>query len=122
MKKDKYKSIDQYINQYPEDIKLKLIKLKQIIKEAAPDAKETFFYNAPTFYQGENLVQFAIFKNHIGFYSSPTAIAHFREELKQYKTLESTIRFPFDIEIPYNLIKEIVIYRVNEVKDLNTTT
>lgn len=121
MKKDKYKSIDQYINQYPENIKLKLIKLKQTIKEAAPEAKETFFYNAPTFYQGENLVQFAIFKNHIGFYASPTAIIHFKEELKQYKTLESTIRFPFDVEIPYNLIKEIVIYRVNEVKILDTT-
>ncbi|MFA9423391.1 MAG: iron chaperone, partial [Sedimentibacter sp.] len=78
-------SIDEYILKFPADIQMILEKLRQVIKDAAPEAEEKISYNMPTFYLNGNLVHFAAYKNHIGFYPAPTGIEKFKDELSIYK-------------------------------------
>lgn len=70
----------------------------------------------PTFVLNGNLVHFAAQKKHIGFYPIPSAIIAFEEALKDYKTSKGAIQFPFDKPIPYELVREIVLFRVAENK------
>lgn len=114
---DKITSIDAYIAQYPKDIQTILNKIRQVIKETAPEAKEKISYQMPTFYLSGNLVHFAAFKNHIGFYPTPTGIESFKNELFMYKGGKGSIQFPLDQPIPYDLIRKIVAYRVNETNN-----
>lgn len=107
-------TIDEYISQFPKDVQMILNKIRQLIKECAPKAEEAFAYGIPTFKLNGNLVHFAAFKKHIGFYPTPSGIKQFKKELSNYKTAEGTIRFPIDEPIPYDLIKKIVKYRVKE--------
>jgi len=107
-------TIDQYILNFPIDLRNKLIKLRAIINENAPGAEEKISYQMPTFYLNGNLVHFAAYKNHIGFYPTPSAIKFFSEELKEYKTSKGAIQFPIDEPLPYDLIKRIVEFRVKE--------
>lgn len=111
----KYNNIDQYIEQCEKEIQTILNKIRNTIKNAAPNSIEKISYNIPTFYQKENIVQFAAYKNHIGFYPTPEAIEAFSEELKAYKTTKGTIQFSYDKEIPYLLIRKIVEYRIKQI-------
>jgi uncharacterized protein YdhG (YjbR/CyaY superfamily) len=109
-----YESIDDYISKFPPEIQEILSTIRKVIKEAAPEAKEKISYQMPTFAQHGNLVHFAAFKNHIGFYPTPNGIDAFKEELSGYKGAKGSIQFPMDQPVPYELISKIVKYRVAE--------
>ncbi len=109
-----YRSIDEYIKMFPKSVQDILQKIKQVIREAAPDADEAIKYQMPTFVLKKNLVHFAAFKNHIGFYPTPSGIETFKHELSRYETSKGAIRFPIGKKIPYDLIKKITKYRVKE--------
>ena len=106
--------IDEYISGFPEDIQVRLNKLRQVIREAAPNTKETISYRMPTFKLNGNLVHFAAFKKHIGFYPTPSAISAFEKELAPYNTSKGAVQFPYDKPIPYELVEKIVKYRIKE--------
>ena len=114
--KSNIKTIDEYISQFPEDIRNILNKIRMTIKESAPDLKETINYGIPTFKLKGNLVHFAAFKEHIGFYPTPSGINAFKNELSSYDTSKGSIKFPLEKPIPFDLIQKIVKYRVNEDK------
>ena len=108
------KDIDEYIENFPEDVQVILETIRMTIREAAPEAEETIKYQMPTFTLKGNLVHFAGYKNHIGFYPTPSGIEQFREELAGYELSKGTIRFPLDKPIPYDLIGKIVAFRKQE--------
>lgn len=115
--KPRISPIDEYISQFPKEIHSILERLRKTIKESAPNTEETISYRMPTFdMNGKHLVHFAVFKNHIGFFPTPSAIIAFKNELSEYNTSKGTIQFPIDKPIPFNLIKKIVIFRVEENK------
>lgn len=108
--------IKKYIEKFPKAVQEKLKKIHKIISEEAPKAKEAMGYGVPTFKLNGNLVNFAAFKKHIGFYPMPSAIKKFEKELKEYETATGTIKFPFEKPVPYELIRKIVKFRVKEQK------
>ena len=108
------KNIDEYIAIFPKDVQEILEKVRAAIRKAAPSAEETINYQMPTFTLKGNLVHFAAFKNHIGFYPTPTGIEKFKKELSAYKGAKGSVQFPLDEPIPYGLIKKIVTFRVKE--------
>jgi uncharacterized protein YdhG (YjbR/CyaY superfamily) len=112
--KKQFKTIDEYIRIFPEDVQTILKKMRTTIQEAAPEAKETISYQIPTFRLNGNLVHFAAFKNHIGFYPAPSGIEGFKKELLPYKVAKGSVQFPIDKHIPYDLVKKIVQFRVQE--------
>lgn len=116
MKTDKTapKDIDEYIAGFPEDVQEILEKLRMTIREAAPGAEETINYQIPTFKLKGNLVHFAAYKKHIGFYPAPSGIEKFKKALSAYEGAIGSVKFPLDKPIPYDLITEIVTYRVIE--------
>lgn len=109
-----FKTIDEYINTFPADVQHILNELRQTIKEAAPEAEETINYQMPTFTLNGNLVHFAAFKNHIGFYPTPSGIEAFKKELAPYKGAKGSVQFPIDQPLPLPLIRRIVELRVKE--------
>ena len=108
------KTIDEYIAGFPEDVQEILQKIRQTIREVVPAAEETIKYQMPTFTLKGNLVYFAAFKNHIGFYPIPTGIEQFKDELAVYKQGKGSVQFLLDKPIPYDLIRRIVAFRVQE--------
>ena len=112
--KKEYKTIDEYIATFPKNVQSILQELKQVIREAAPGAEETISYKIPAFRQNGILVWFAAFKTHIGFFPKVSGIEKFKEKLCPYEISKGTIRFPIGEPIPYDLIKEIVRFRVEE--------
>jgi uncharacterized protein YdhG (YjbR/CyaY superfamily) len=109
-----FASIDEYIATFPEDIQKVLQEIRSTIKAAAPDAVEKISYQMPTFYQKGNVVHFAAFKNHIGFYPAPSGIETFADELASYQSGKGTLQFPIDKPLPLELITRIVQFRVAE--------
>jgi len=107
-------SIDQYISEAPQEVQERLHKLRGVIKAEVPDAEERIAYAMPTFSQNGNLVHFAYFKNHIGFFPAPSGIENFKDELAKYKTSKGTVQFPLNEEIPMDLVREIVRFRLKE--------
>lgn len=108
------KYIDEYIAGFPPDVQKILKKIRETIRKAAPDAEEAIKYQTATFVLNGNLVHFAAFKKHIGFFPTPSAIVKFKKELSVYKGSKGTVRFPLDKPIPYGLITRIVKFRVKE--------
>ncbi|HET6558641.1 MAG TPA: DUF1801 domain-containing protein [Prolixibacteraceae bacterium] len=108
------KNIDDYIAQCPAEVQAILQELRETIRKAAPEAQETISYMMPTFTLEGNLVHFAAFKNHIGFYPAPSGIEQFRNELSTYELSKGTIRFPLGQPIPLELVSRIVKLRVQE--------
>ncbi len=108
------KTIDEYIMQFPADKAQILMKIRDVISKAAPKSKEKISYGMPTFFLNGNLVHFAAHKNHIGFYPAPSGIEKFKEQLYGYKSSKGAVQFPYDKPIPYDLISEIVKFRVSE--------
>ncbi|WP_141503878.1 iron chaperone [Paenibacillus luteus] len=112
--KTTFETIDQYIANFPSEIQDILEKIRSVIKKAAPEATEKIGYQMPTFVLHGNLVHFAAYKNHIGLYPAPSGIEAFKQQLSPFKGAKGSIRFPLDEPIPYELIGEIVKYRVAE--------
>ena len=108
------KTIDEYIASFPPDIQELLQQVRRRIKQAAPEAEETIKYQMPTFTLKGNLVHFAAFKNHIGFYPAPTGIEAFQDRLAAYHGAKGSVRFPLDQPIPFDLITDIVKFRAQE--------
>jgi uncharacterized protein YdhG (YjbR/CyaY superfamily) len=113
-KKNGINSIDEYIATFPAEIQKILREIRAVVKAAAPDAQEKISYQMPTFFLSGNLVHFAAFKNHIGFYPAPTGIEAFAQELSVYKGAKGSIQFPINKPMPLDLITKIVKYRVAE--------
>ena len=106
--------IEEYILQFSPEVQQILKTVRNVIKEAAPNAVEKISYQMPTFVLQGNLVHFAAYKNHIGFYPTPSGIEMFKQELLGYKTSKGAVQFPLDKPIPYDVISQIVKFRVTE--------
>jgi uncharacterized protein YdhG (YjbR/CyaY superfamily) len=116
MLKKQAETIDEYIKDFPENVQHILESIRQAIRKAAPEAVETINYQIPTFkLNGKNLVHFAAFKNHIGFYPIPSAIVAFKKELSSYKQRKGSVQFPIGDPVPLSLVERIVRFRVKEV-------
>jgi len=109
-----FSTIDEYIESAPEGARKKLVEIKRLIREVAPEAEERISYRMPAFFLDGILVWFAAASKHIGFYPKQGAVEVFKRELAGYKTSKGTIRFPIDKPLPINLIKKIVRYRIKE--------
>ena len=108
-------TVDEYIDAFPEETKKILQQIRGIIKDSAPDAIEGISYGMPSYkVTGKPLVYFAGYKNHIGFYATPTGHAAFESELSKYKQGKGSVQFPLNKPIPFDLIKKIVDFRYNE--------
>lgn len=108
------RTIDEYIAGYPPEVQTILQQIRLTIRGAAPEATETINYRMPTFTLHGNLVHFAAYPKHIGFYPAPSGIEHFKDKLAGYKSAKGSVQFPLDQPIPYCLIGEIVRFRVEE--------
>ncbi|MBW4362096.1 iron chaperone [Flavobacterium taihuense] len=114
MKTD-FKTVDEYISTFPKEIQSLLENVRATIKNKAPEAIESISYGMPTYKtNGKPLVYFAGYKNHIGFYATPTGHTEFANELSNYKQGKGSVQFPVDHPIPYWLIEQIVVFRVKE--------
>lgn len=112
-----YKDIDEYIKAYPKDVQEKLIQIRKLIKKLVPAGTESISYGMPTIkLNGKNLVHFAGYKSHIGFYPTPSALTAFEKELSIYKTSKGTAQFKLDEDLPIKLIEEMVKFRIKENK------
>ena len=109
-----FENIDAYIATFPEGIQALLQQVRATIQQAAPEATETISYAIPTFVLHGNLVHFAAFKKHIGFYPTPSGIAEFDQELSQYKQGKGSVQFPLDQPMPFDLIRRLVVIRVEK--------
>ena len=108
-------TVDNYIKSFPEDVQELMKRVRATIKENAPEAEESFAYQMPAYKtNGKPLVYFAGFKNHIGFYATPTGHSQFEKELSKYKQGKGSVQFPLDKPIPFDLIARIVRFRVEE--------
>lgn len=108
------KTIDEYIANFPEDVQEILQEIRSVIRTAAPGVEEAISYQMPTFKLKGNLVHFAAYKNHIGFYPVPTGIEAFKEKLSVYKGGKGSVQFPINQPLPLELIEKIVRFRVAE--------
>ena len=107
--------IETYIQQFPYNVQEILQKIRRLINDNAPDADELFAYGMPAYKLNKKpLVYFAAFKNHIGFYATPSGHSEFQEELSKYKQGKGSVQFPLGKPIPYKLIERIVKFRVTE--------
>lgn len=114
MRQSDAKTIDAFIKEFPKDVQKLLSQVRTTIRDAAPDAEETISYAIPTFKLKGNLVHFAAYKNHIGFYPGSTGITAFKKELSDYQSAKGSVQFPLDQPLPLDLISKIVRYRVQE--------
>ena len=111
---EKSGSVDEYILQFPHEVQDILRELRKVIKRTAPMAEEKISYSMPTYKMHRNLVHFAAYKKHIGFYPTPSGIEEFKIELSAYEGAKGSVKFPIDKTIPYELIRKIVAFRVKE--------
>lgn len=114
MDKETWASIDAYIGSFPDDVQEKLQAIRSLVRTIVPEASEKFSYGMPTFYYKGNLVHFAAYRGHIGFYPTPSGIASFAAELSAYKSAKGSVQFPVDQPLPLDLIGRIVTYRKAE--------
>ena len=116
IKSKKYVTINEYLQDCPLEVVEILINIRKVVASSAPEAIECIAYNMPAFkLHKKPLVYFAAFKNHIGFYALPSGNEAFQKELSKYVTGKGSIQFPLDKPIPYDLISQIVEFRVMEV-------
>ncbi|MBM9500561.1 DUF1801 domain-containing protein [Leptospira sp. 201903071] len=112
----KFKTIEEYITSFPKEIREILSEMRDIVQKSAPMAKEKISYNMPAFEYNGNLVYFAAFKKHLGFYHTSIATIEFEKDLAPYKCSKGAIQFPLDRKLPKTLISKIVKLRVEENK------
>ena len=111
------KDIDEYIERHSKEDQRLLQQMRATIRHAAPNATEKISYGMPTFYLKGNLVHFAAFRNHIGFYPTTSGIAAFKEQLGPYEWSKGAVQFPKDKRLPLPLVTKIVKFRVKENLD-----
>ena len=109
---EQYTSVDEYLAAMTAATRTKLQQLRETIRWEAPDAVEKISYGIPTFVLHRNLVHFAGYEHHIGFYPGAAAIAHFADRLEGFETSKGTVRFPLDRPLPLELVRDIVRFRV----------
>lgn len=114
--KPEYKTVQEYIAIHDKDVRERMNKLREVILSCSPEIKEKISWGMATFTLNGNLVHFAGQKSHIGFHPSPSAIEKFADELKEYKTSKGTVQFPYNKPMPYELIRQMVSFRVDEAK------
>ena len=112
--KKQFKTMDEYIKAFPDDVQRILEKMRKTIRNAAPGAVEAISYQIPAFKLNGVLVYFTALKNHIGFYPTSSGIKQFKKELSWYKGGKGSVQFPIEKPIPYDLVKKIVIFRMKE--------
>lgn len=118
MKVQEDNAIDNYISEFSGDIKARLQEVRQIIRNLALEAEEKISYGIPTFtFQNSNLVHYAAYSNHIGFYPTPVAAEEFKEELSKYKCGKGSVQFPYTEKLPIDLIEKIVKFRMEEISN-----
>ena len=112
-----FNTVDEYIDTFPDDIQQILEKIRKVIRDTAPEAKETISYKIPTYnLHGRYFIYFAGWKKHIGMYPINSAVKkQFKKELAKYKQSKGTVQFPYDKLIPYDLIKKTVRFKVGEL-------
>lgn len=111
-----YKTIDEYIKSFPKSEQENLKQMRALVLKLVPHGEEAIRYGMPTLrLNNKNLLHYASFKNHFGFYPAPSGIKAFQEELSKYKTSKGAIQFPIDKPLPKSLITKIVKFRINEV-------
>jgi uncharacterized protein YdhG (YjbR/CyaY superfamily) len=111
-----YNTIDEFIADFPKDVQKIMEKIRKLIHDLVPDCEEAMNYQIPTFrLKKKNMVHFAAFKTHIGFFPTPSGIVAFQSKLTAYKTSKGTVQFPLNKPIPYDLIKEMVLFRKDEI-------
>ena len=113
-KKISPKNIDEYIASFSEPAREKLEEIRKFIISEAPEAAEKLAYGIPTFTLNGNLVHFAGYEGHTGFYPTPSAMKEFKDEMKSYKTSKGAVQFPLNEPLPEDLIRRIVRFRVEE--------
>ena len=114
MDKSTYSSIEEYISSFPEPARAKLTELRNLIKKLVPEAKEKISYQMPAFTLNGMLLYFAGYAKHIGFYPGVRTVEHFKSELSDYKTLKGTVQFPLNQPLPIELIKRMILFRLDE--------
>lgn len=108
--------VDDYLSNVAEPQRAELERIRKIVKQTAPEAEEAISYGMPAFkYKGKYFVGFAAFRDHLGFFPTPTPIEAFKNKLKEFKTAKGTIQFTPDHPIPEPLIKDIVLYKIAEI-------
>lgn len=113
----KAKNVNEYIKSAPKDLQKRLVDIRKAVLSSAPGATEGLKWSMPAYSYKRILVAFAMFKNHIGFYPTPSAIVAHKKELVKYKTAKGSIQFPHDKPLPLALIKKITKFRVKESKE-----
>ena len=115
--RSQFKTMEEYIAEFPKNVRDVLEELRRAIRESAPKAEETISYGIPTFdLNGRHMVHFAAYKNHVGFYPTSSGIKAFRKELSPFKTSTGTVQFPLYKPIPFDLVRKIVKFRVKETE------
>ncbi len=116
-KSGRFTTIDEYIESFPENTRLLLEKIRETVRKAAPDAVESISYEIPTFkLNGKRLVYFGGWKDHVGFYSIPRGDPVFRKQVAPFETDKGALKFPIDKPFPYDLLKKLVRFRIEEIK------
>lgn len=110
------KEVKDYFDRFDGEELARLHKIRELVFSLVPDAQETIKYGIPTFIYNGNLLHYAAFKDHIGFYPIPSGIEAFKKKLAKYKHGKGSLQFPFNEELPLKLIKEIVVFRIAENK------
>lgn len=111
-------NIDEYIFLFPKQVQERLELVRKTVHDTEPDATEAISYQMPTFkLNGKNMIHFAGFKSHIGLYPLPTVIDKFQKELSEYPQGKGSVQFPLDRPIPYEVIREIVKFRADEIRN-----
>jgi uncharacterized protein YdhG (YjbR/CyaY superfamily) len=108
------KTVDEYISSFPPEVGAKLERLRKEILKAAPDATQKIGYGMAAFAKDGPLAYFAAFERHIGFYPLPSGIEAFEERLRPYKRAKGSVQFPLSEEPPYDLVRDMVRFRLEE--------
>jgi uncharacterized protein YdhG (YjbR/CyaY superfamily) len=114
IKSENIRTIDEYIAGFPPETQKTLHEIRNFIRAEVPEATEKISYGMPTFYLKGNLIHFAAFKDHYGFFPSPSGIDPFETELSPYRTGKGTLRFELNKELPWDILKKIIQFRKNE--------
>ncbi len=109
-------SVEEYFSWFPPDIQAKLQQIRETLTAALPEAKEVISYHMPAFKTSEVLVYFAAAKSHVGYYPTNSGVEEFKKELTEYVTSKGAIQFPYDRELPLDLIAQIAQFRAEEAK------
>lgn len=112
----KYETVDGYLADVPEAQRPTVEKLRMTIKAAIPEAEEVISYNMPAYRHNGVLLYFGVFAKHIGLYPTPSGIKAFEDKMEGFQYAKGSVKFPFDQEMPWELVKEIAQFRLNERK------